>query len=93
MGIGKDPPPFDSEAKPFTRYKTEVNSWVLVTEIPKAKWGLVLALSLPEKDKSDIRNKVFDALGYSQGPKAKDFCDIPRRSIFLQKMLFETKYY
>ena len=63
MGIGKDPPPFDSEAKPFTRYKTEVNTWVLVTEIPKAKWGLVLALSLPEKDKSDIRNKVFDALG------------------------------
>ena len=62
MAIGKDPPPFDSEGKSFARYKTEVKTWTLVTEIPKAKWGLVLALSLPEKDKSGIRNKVFDAL-------------------------------
>ena len=66
MGIGKDPPPFDSVAKPFARYKTEVKTWTLVTEIPKSKWGLVIALSLPEKDKSEIRNKVFDTLGESQ---------------------------
>ena len=63
MGIKKDPPPFDSERKPFPRYKTEVSTWTLVTEVPKDKWALVLALSLPEDDKSGIRNKVFDSLG------------------------------
>ena len=63
MGIRKDPPPFDSERKPFPRYRTEVKTWTLVTEVPEDKWALVLALSLPEDDKSGIRNKVFDCLG------------------------------
>ena len=45
------------------RYKTEVKTWTLVTEVPEDKWALVLALSLPEDDKSGIRNKVFDCLG------------------------------
>ena len=90
MGIGKDPPPFDSEAKPFARYKTEVKSWVLVTEIPKAKWGLVLALSLPEKDKSGIRNKVFDALGETllQGEEG-----YTRFMTFLEKEFGEDEIY
>ena len=71
MGIIKDPPPFDSEKKPFVRYKTEVKTWTLVTEVPENKWALVLALSLPEDDKSGIRNKVFDSLG-EQKLKGKD---------------------
>ena len=90
MGIGKDPPPFDSEAKPFTRYKTEVNTWVLVTEIPKAKWGLVLALSLPEKDKSDIRNKVFDALGEQLLKGEEGFSKL---MTFLEKEFGEDEIY
>ena len=56
MAIGKDPPQFNSETKPFARWKLEVETWAEVTEHAKEKRGMVLALSLPEKDLSDIRD-------------------------------------
>ena len=55
MAIGKDPPQFDSVAKTYTRWKLEVKTWVDVTEYKKEKWGMILALSLPERD-----HKVFE---------------------------------
>ena len=63
MAIGKDLPQFNSETKPFARWKLEVQTWVEVTKHAKEKRGMVLALSLPEKDNSDVRTKVFEGLG------------------------------
>ena len=63
MAIGKDPPQFNSETKPFARWRLEVQTWVEVTEHAEEKRGMVLALSLPEKDVSDVRTKVFEGLG------------------------------
>ena len=60
MAIGKDPPQFNSETKPFARWKLEVETWVEVTEHAKEKRCMVLALSLPEKDLGDIRTKGFE---------------------------------
>ena len=62
MGITKDPPTFDSEKVPYDRYKLELEAWTRVTDIPKANWGMYVALSLPESDASDIRSKVFNSL-------------------------------
>ena len=36
-----------------------MKAWVQSTELAKAKQGLTLALSSPEKDSSNIRDKVF----------------------------------
>ena len=62
----KDPPPFDSVNKNYTRYKTEVEAWTEVTSHPKSKWGQIIALSLPENDPSGIRDKVFESIDASQ---------------------------
>ena len=61
MGITKDPPEFNSET-PYEQYKLELDAWIAVTDVPKAKWGQYVALSLPANDPSDIRNKVFTSL-------------------------------
>ena len=62
MPVIKDPPPFDSKNKPYNRYKVELDAWTRVTKHEKETWGHIVALSLPEDNPSDIRNKVFDAL-------------------------------
>ena len=90
MGIIKDPPPFDSEKKPFLRYKTEVKTWTLVTEVPEDKWALVLALSLPEDDKSGIRNKVFDCLGEQRLQGKQGYQEFMK---FLEKEFGEDEIY
>ena len=54
----KNPPKFSSE-KDYQTYKRELTSWTKVTKHEKKHWGSVVALSLPEKDPSDIRRKVF----------------------------------
>ena len=90
MGIRKDPPPFDSERKPFLRYKTEVRTWTLVTEVPEDKWALILALSLPEDDKSGIRNKVFDCLGEQRLKGKEGYQEFMK---FLEKEFGEDEIY
>ena len=90
MGIRKDPPPFDSERKPFPRYRTEVKTWTLVTEVPEDKWALVLALSLPEDDKSGIRNKVFDCLGEERLKGKEGYQEFMK---FLEKEFGEDEIY
>ena len=55
----KTPPAFDTDSKPCNRWIEKVKAWVELTDLAKAKQGLALALSLPEKDSSTIRDKVF----------------------------------
>ena len=54
-------PKFSSE-KPFERYKQEIKAWSRTTSVEKKKQGLSVALSLPEDDPSNIRDKVFNEL-------------------------------
>ena len=75
-----DDPKFSS-SKPYERYKIELNAWSLTTSTAKEKQGLTVALSLPEDDISNIRDKVFsevevDELNKAEGLKTLlDFLD------------------
>ena len=55
-----NPPLYNGEDKNFSRYKIELKMWAEVTELPKAKMGIVVALSLPENDKTRIREQVME---------------------------------
>ena len=55
-------PKFSSTDKPFDRYQVELSAWSLTTSTAKEKQGLVVALSLPEEDPSNIRDKVFSEI-------------------------------
>ena len=57
-----NPPVFDREEKIFDRWKTEVTLWAEVTDVAKAKMGIAVALSLPENDKSRIREQVMEEI-------------------------------
>ena len=52
-----NPPSFVSNEKMYerVRWKTEIKAWELVTDLPKAKRGIAIALSLPDNDRSKIR--------------------------------------
>ena len=43
---------FDSNLKPNERYTEELKTWCLVTDLPKQKQCVTIALSLPESDAS-----------------------------------------
>ena len=60
MTMDIDPPRFTSWN--FERYKLELQAWSEVTNVSNAKQGAVIALSLPEDDKHQIREKVFSGL-------------------------------
>ena len=60
MTMDIDPPCFTSLN--FERYKLELQAWSEVTNVSKAKQGAVIALSLPEDDEYQIREKVFSGL-------------------------------
>ena len=64
-------PKFSSTEKPYERYKVELSAWSLTTTTEKEKQGLVVALSLPEEDPSNIRDKVFSELEVSNLNKAE----------------------
>ena len=57
-----NPPVFNREEKNFDRWKTEVTLWSEVTDVAKAKMGIAVALSLPENDKSRIREQVMEEM-------------------------------
>ena len=59
--IIKNPPKFSMD-KNYEVYKQELDAWKAITSIDADKLGRVVALSLPENDASDIRNKVFNAV-------------------------------
>ena len=52
-------PPTYGKAKSYELYKQEVLAWHEITDLAKEKQGVVIALSLPEDDESQIREKVF----------------------------------
>ena len=58
----KAPPVFSSEKLYSRCYVHELEAWSFVTHLPKKKQGLVIALSLPENDSTQIRDKVFSEL-------------------------------
>ena len=56
-----NPPVFD-KGKCFDIYRKEILAWGELTDLPKSKQGIVVALSLPEDDNTRIREKVFDQI-------------------------------
>ena len=60
------PPAFNSSEKSFEMWKTEVEMWVEVCGEAEEKQGVILALSLPEKDQSRIREQVMEELSLSK---------------------------
>ena len=53
-----------NKAKNYGRFRQELLDWKEITDISKDKQGIVIviALSLPEEDESQIREKVFDQI-------------------------------
>jgi transposase InsO family protein len=64
-------PPDYSKAKSYERYKIELKAWREITELPKTKQGIAIALSLPEEN--DIREQVFDCLSIDTLKDEKGF--------------------
>ena len=44
----------------YERYRIELEAWREITDLPKAKQGIVVALSLSSESNSDIHDKVFE---------------------------------
>ena len=55
-------PPALVKGKCFEIYRKEILAWGELTDLPKSKQGIVIALSLPEDDKTHIRERVFDQI-------------------------------
>lgn len=60
MATRIDPPSLRS--KPYELYRQELLAWREVTELRKEKQGVAIALSLPENDKTQIRETVFEQI-------------------------------
>lgn len=73
MATRIDPPTLGSE--PYELYKQELLAWREVTDLRKEKQGVVIALSLPKNDKTQIREKVFDQISIDD-LKKEDGLDI-----------------
>ena len=59
MATKVNPPTF-SKSKSYELYKPEVLAWRAITDLAQEKQGVAIALSLPEDDESQIREKVFN---------------------------------
>ena len=66
MATGKIPLPQFRRDKNYSLFKKEVVAWQEVTDVNLAKQGIVLALSLPENDDFNLREKVFENLSLDQ---------------------------
>ena len=62
----KIPIPILTEEKSYERYKFELKCWLKLGELAKSKQGVAVALSLPEKHSSKIKDKVFNELTIEQ---------------------------
>ncbi|XP_057310466.1 uncharacterized protein LOC130648431 [Hydractinia symbiolongicarpus] len=58
----KDIPPVFNDKKPYNRYVDELKAWTLLTDLEKQKQGIAVALSLPEEDSTQVRDKVFSEI-------------------------------
>ena len=70
MSTRTDPPTLGSE--PYELYKQELLAWREVTDLRKEKQRVVIALSLPKNDKTQIREKVFDQISIDDLKKEDD---------------------
>ena len=61
-------------SKSYQRYKLELLAWREVTDISRFKLGIVIALSLPEDYKNQIKEKVFTQISLD-GLKKEDVLD------------------
>ena len=61
MTAWTNPPALD-KGKCFEIYRKEILAWGELTDLPKSKQGIVVALSLPEDDETHIRGRVFDQI-------------------------------
>ena len=61
MTIIINPPAFN-KTKSYERYKQVLLAWKEVTDLSSRKQAIAVALSLPEEDETQIRDKVFDQL-------------------------------
>ena len=52
--------PTVNKGKNYERFRQELTAWKEITDLSKDKQGIAIALSLPEDDESQIREKVFD---------------------------------
>ncbi|XP_053390667.1 uncharacterized protein LOC128553511 [Mercenaria mercenaria] len=55
-------PPLFGKGKNYERFKQELLAWKEITDLSKQKQSIAVALTLPEDDESQIREKVFDQL-------------------------------
>ena len=55
-------PPSLEKAKNYERFKQEVLAWKEITDLAKNKQGIAVALSLPEDEEHQIKDKVFDQI-------------------------------
>ena len=49
-------------SKPFEYYKQQILAWREITDVCKTKQGIVIALSLPEDDPFQIKERVFNEI-------------------------------
>ena len=53
-------PPTFSKSNSYELYKQELLAWKEITDLDKRKQGVAIALTLPEDDEMQIREKVFE---------------------------------
>ena len=60
-----------NKAKNYDRFRQELLTWKEITDLSKDKQGLhvVIALSIPEEEESQIRQKVFDQIAIEKEKK------------------------
>ena len=54
----KKPPSFGD--KPYEWYIEELKAWSILTEVSKNKQAVAVALSFPDNDSTQIRDKMFN---------------------------------
>ena len=57
----------------YEHYKLDLLAWREVTDISRFKQGTIIALSLPEDDKNQIREKVFTQISLDDLKKEDGF--------------------
>ena len=78
----------------YERYRIELEAWREITDFPKAKQGITVALSLPSESSSDIPDKVFWTINHYRSKSRKWIWDIISvfRSWKLQKDDISANY-
>ena len=65
MAMKINPPDF-AKCKTYEQYKVELEAWQAITDLPKEKQAIAVALSLPQTpDTTGIRERVFEELELS----------------------------